>query len=225
MKRVLLSWSSGKDSAWTLRSLRLDPDVEVVGLLTTFNDAVDRVAMHAVRRSLVDAQAAATGLPLWSVPLPWPCSNEQYAELMSSVIARARTEQITHFAFGDLFLEDVRDYRIRQLEGTGVQPLFPMWSSADRTPALAREMQAAGLRAVITCVDPRALDVSFVGREFDAALLAALPPGVDPCGENGEFHSFCYAGPMFRSPIEVDTGEVVTRDGFHFIDLLPRSTL
>ena len=222
MKRVLLSWSSGKDSAWTLHTLRQDPSVEVVGLLTTFNDAVDRVAMHAVRRSLVEAQAAATGLPLWSVPLPWPCSNEQYAELMSGVIARARAEKITHVAFGDLFLEDVRDYRIRQLEGAGVEPLFPIWSAASDTPALARRMQSAGLRAVITCVDPRALDVSFVGRHFDADLLEALPPGIDPCGENGEFHSFCYAGPMFSSPIEVETGEVVSRDGFHFIDVLLR---
>lgn len=224
MKRVLLSWSSGKDSAWTLHTLRQDTGVEIVGLLTTFNDAVDRVAMHAVRRALVEAQAAATGLSLWSVPLPWPCSNEQYAELMSGVIARARAERVTHIAFGDLFLEDVRDYRIRQLEGTGVEPLFPIWSAASETAALARRMQSAGLRAIITCVDPRALDVSYVGRTFDAELLDSLPPGVDPCGENGEFHSFCYAGPMFKAPIEVETGEVVSRDGFHFIDVLPRPT-
>lgn len=224
MKRALLSWSSGKDSAWTLHTLRQDTGVEIVGLLTTFNDSVDRVAMHAVRRALVEAQAAAAGLPLWSVPLPWPCSNEQYADLMSGVIARARADNVTHVAFGDLFLEDVRDYRIRQLTGTGVEPLFPIWSGASETAALARGMQSAGLRAVITCVDPRALDVSYVGRQFDEELLDSLPPGVDPCGENGEFHSFCYAGPMFNAPIEVETGEVVSRDGFHFIDVLPRPT-
>jgi uncharacterized protein (TIGR00290 family) len=221
VKRVLLSWSSGKDSAWTLHTLRQEKDVEIKGLLTTFNDAFDRVAMHAVRRALAEAQSAAAGLPLWSVPLPWPCSNEEYAKLMSDVIARARLEGITHVAFGDLFLEDVRDYRIRQLEGTGVAPLFPIWSSEKGTPGLARRMLASGLRAVITCVDPKQLDPSFVGREFDATLLAELPKSVDPCGEKGEFHTFCYDGPMFTAPIEVTRGERVEREGFHFIDLLP----
>jgi len=220
LKRVLLSWSSGKDSAWTLHTLRSRPDLEVVGLLTTFNDSVDRVAMHAVRRELVNAQAAATSLPLWSVPLPWPCSNEQYAALMSDVIARAAREGITHVAFGDLFLEDVRDYRIKQLSGTGIDPLFPIWGSAADTPALAREMQAAGLKAVLTCVDPKQLDPSFVGRDFDASLLADLPSSVDPCGEKGEFHTFCHAGPMFTKEIPIRTGEVVTRDGFTFADVL-----
>lgn len=218
-KRVLLSWSSGKDSAWTLHVLRQDPDVEVIGLLTTFNDAVDRVAMHAVRRVLVEAQAAATGLPLWSVPLPWPCSNEQYEALMKDVLIRASREKVTHTAFGDLFLEDIRDYRVRQLTGTGIEPLFPIWSSAASTGALARSMQSHGLRAVITCVDPQQLDPSFVGREFDSALLADLPASVDPCGERGEFHTFAYAGPMFASSIETQLGEIVTRDGFTFIDL------
>ena len=224
MKRVLLSWSSGKDSAWTLHALRSQPGVEIVGLLTTFNDSVDRVAMHAVRRELVNAQAASVGLPLWSVPLPWPCSNEQYAALMSDVIARAAKEGITHVAFGDLFLEDVRDYRIKQLGGTGIEPLFPIWGSATDTPDLARRMQAAGLKAVLTCVDPKQLDPSFVGREFDAALLADLPPSVDPCGEKGEFHTFCYAGPMFAKAIPVRTGEVVSRDGFTFADVLLRES-
>ena len=224
MKRVLLSWSSGKDSAWTLHALRSQPGVEIVGLLTTFNDSADRVAMHAVRRELVNAQAASVGLPLWSVPLPWPCSNEQYAALMSDVIARAAKEGITHVAFGDLFLEDVRDYRIKQLGGTGIEPLFPIWGSATDTPDLARRMQAAGLKAVLTCVDPKQLDPSFVGREFDAALLADLPPSVDPCGEKGEFHTFCYAGPMFAKAIPVRTGEVVSRDGFTFADVLLRES-
>lgn len=221
MKRVLLSWSSGKDSAWTLHTLRQREDVEIVGLLTTFNDAFDRVAMHAVRRALAETQARAASLPLWSVPLPWPCSNEQYAALMSEVMARALREGVTHVAFGDLFLEDVRDYRIRQMKGTGLEPLFPIWSSAEETPALARRMQAAGMKAIITCVDPKQLDAAFVGRKFDAALLSDLPPSADPCGENGEFHTFCYAGPMFAAPIPVQVGEKVERDGFQFIDILP----
>ena len=221
MKRVLLSWSSGKDSAWTLHTLRQREDVEIVGLLTTFNDAFDRVAMHAVRRALAEAQARAASLPLWSVPLPWPCSNEQYAALMSGVMARALREGVTHVAFGDLFLEDVRDYRIRQMKGTGIEPLFPIWSSAQETPALARRMQAAGMKAIITCVDPKQLDAAFVGREFDAALLSDLPRSADPCGENGEFHTFCYAGPMFAAPIAVNAGEKVEREGFQFMDILP----
>ncbi len=221
VKRVVLSWSSGKDSAWTLHTLRQQADVEVVGLLTTFNDAFDRVAMHAVRRSLAEAQARAAGLPLWSVPLPWPCSNEEYAALMSGVMARASREGVTHVAFGDLFLEDVRDYRVRQMNGTGIEPVFPIWSSPEDTPAVARRMLAAGVKALITCVDPKQLDPSFVGREFDAALLAELPPSADPCGENGEFHTFCYAGPMFAAPIAIEAGRRVERDGFQFMDILP----
>ena len=221
MKRVLLSWSSGKDSAWTLHTLRQQADVELVGLLTTFNDAFDRVAMHAVRRPLAAAQAEAAALPLWSVPLPWPCSNEQYAALMSEAMARAVREGVTHVAFGDLYLDDVREYRVRQMKGTGIEPLFPVWSSAAETKALARRMQAAGIRAVITCVDPKQLDPSFVGREFDEALLADLPPSADPCGENGEFHTFCYAGPMYAAPIAIRAGEKVEREGFQFMDILP----
>lgn len=219
-RRVLLSWSSGKDSAWTLHVLRQQPDVEVVGLLTTFNEAADRVAMHAVRRSLVEAQAATAGLPLWAVHLPWPCSNVAYEERMSAGICRAQAEGVTHVAFGDLFLEDVRDYRIRQLSGTGVEPLFPLWGSAADTPALARRMLAAGLRAVLTCVDPKQLPESFVGRQYDNALLAELPVGVDPCGERGEFHTFCFGGPMFVSEILVRVSETVSRDGFCFADVV-----
>jgi len=219
-RRVLLSWSSGKDSAWTLHVLRQRPDVEVVGLLTTFNEAVDRVAMHAVRRALVEAQAMAAGLPLWAVPLPWPCSNAEYERRMSAVIGRARKEGITHLAFGDLFLEEVRDYRIHQLSGTGVEPMFPLWGSAADTPALARRMLTGGLRAVLTCVDPGQLPERFAGRPYDAALLADLPPGVDPCGERGEFHTCCFAGPMFSVEIPVQVGEIVSRDGFCFADLI-----
>jgi diphthamide synthase (EF-2-diphthine--ammonia ligase) len=192
--RVLLAWSSGKDSAWTLHALRQQPNVEVVGLLTTFNEAADRVAMHAVRRILVEAQALATGLPLWPVPLPSPCSNAAYEQRMSAALGRAREDGITHVAFGDLFLEDVRSYRIRQMSSTGIEPLFPLWSTPAGTPDLARRMLDGGLRAVLTCVDPRQLPEPFVGRPYDAALLADLPPGVDPCGERGEFHTFCFGG-------------------------------
>jgi uncharacterized protein (TIGR00290 family) len=220
-RRVLLSWSSGKDSAWTLHVLRQQGAGEVVGLLTTFNEAVDRVAMHAVRRELVEAQAAAARLPLWPVLLPSPCSNAVYEERMAAAVARARAAGITHVAFGDLFLEDVRNYRIRQMAGTGIEPLFPLWGTPADTPALARHMLAAGLRAVLTCVDPRQLGEHLVGRPFDAALLDELPAPVDPCGEKGEFHTFCHAGPMFSHPIEVRVGETVCRDGFVFADLLP----
>lgn len=224
LRRVLLSWSSGKDSAWALHLLSQQSDVEVVGLLTTFNEAVDRVAMHATRRTLVEAQAVAAGLPLWPVFLPWPCSNAVYEKLMSEVTVRAREEGITHIAFGDLFLEEVRSYRTSQLSGSGIEPLFPLWGSPTDTPNLARRMLASGMRAVLTCVDPRQLPGPFVGRWYDEALLAQLPAGVDPCGERGEFHTFCFAGPMFTSEIAVRTGETVNRDGFCFIDLLPKHT-
>jgi uncharacterized protein (TIGR00290 family) len=222
MSRVLLSWSSGKDSAWALHVLRQQPNVEIVGLLTTFNEAADRVAMHAVRRSLVEAQAAAAGLPLWRIPLPFPCSNDEYENRMRAVIARACSEDVTHLAFGDLFLEDVREYRIRMLSNTGLEPLFPLWCSATDTPALARRMLDNGLRAVLTCVDLKQLQETFAGRAYDAALLADLPAAVDPCGERGEFHTFCFAGPMFASEIDVQVGETVSRDGFVFADLVPK---
>lgn len=221
LRRVLLSWSSGKDSAWALHVLRQEADVEIAGLLTTFNAAADRVAMHAVRRTLVEAQAAATALPLWAVELPYPCSNAAYEAKMAAVIERARSERITHMAFGDLFLEDVRNYRIRRLAGTGIAPLFPLWADASDTPRLARCMLAAGIRAVVTCVDPKQIAERFAGRRYDAALLAELPPTVDPCGERGEFHTFCHGGPMFASEIAVQVGEIVTRDGFCFADLVP----
>ena len=218
-KRVLLSWSSGKDSAWTLRALRRDPTVEVVGLFTTFNEAADRVAMHAVRRALVLEQASAARLPLYRVELPFPCSNEQYEERTGAALARRRDAGVTHVAFGDLFLEDVRRYRERQVSAAGLEPLFPIWRPEGGTAALAREMVEAGLSAVLTCVDPKALPPEFAGRSFDARLLADLPSDVDPCGENGEFHTFCHAGPMFAWPIDVRVGERVTRDGFCFADV------
>ena len=218
MKRILLSWSSGKDSAWSLHILRQRGEYEVAGLLTTFNAEADRVAMHAVRRELVERQAAAAGLPLWPVPLPWPCSNDQYESLMAQACAKAVAEGIEGIAFGDLFLEDVRAYREKQLKNTGLNPIFPVWGIPTR--ALAQEMIASGTRAKLTCVDTEKLDRSFVGREFDGALLRALPELVDPCGERGEFHSFVYAGPMFDEPVPVTVGETVVRDQFVFADLL-----
>lgn len=217
MKRVLLSWSSGKDSAWTLHVLRRDPSLEVVGLLTTLNAEFQRVAMHGTRRAVLESQAAAAGLPLWIVPLPWPCSNEVYERLMAEACSRATREHIDAIAFGDLFLQDVRGYRIRQLAPTGLEPLFPLWDIP--TGTLAREMMAAGLRARLTCVDPKQIPATFAGREFDASLLRDLPASADPCGERGEFHTCVYAGPMFSAPIPIETGEVVTRDGFAYADL------
>ncbi len=219
--RALLSWSSGKDAAWALHTLRQSGAVEVAGLLTTLNAAFDRVAMHAVRRALLEAQAEAAGLPLLQVPLPWPCSNAEYEAALGLALAEAReTWGVTHIAFGDLFLEEVRAYRERQLAGTGLTPLFPLWGLP--TDTLAREMIAGGLEARLTCVDPRRLPTSFAGRAFDAALLRDLPPDVDPCGEGGEFHTFAHGGPMFSRSIPTTAGEVVTRDGFVFADLLPR---
>ena len=218
-RKVLLSWSSGKDSAWSLHTLRRDPSLEVVGLLTTLNEAFDRVAMHAVRAELLRLQATAAGLPSWPVPLPYPCSNEQYESIMAGVVAKAVADGVDAVAFGDLFLADIRAYRERQMAGSGLDLLFPLWESD--TAALAREMVAAGLRAWVTSVDPRRLDASFCGREWDASFLDDLPAGVDPCGENGEFHTFVYAGPMLDRTLAVTRGEVVERDGYVFADLLP----
>ena len=217
--RALLAWSSGKDSAFALHVLRSQGDVEVVGLLTTMNTVHDRVAMHAVRRELLEAQAVAVGLPLRTVALPWPCPNEAYEDAMRQAMDTARAEGIEAIAFGDLFLEDVRRYREERLAGTGLTPLFPLWGRD--TTALAREMVDSGQRATLTCVDPRVLPARFAGRAFDAALLTELPAGVDPCGERGEFHSFAWDGPAFRHPVEIESGEVVERDGFVFADILP----
>jgi uncharacterized protein (TIGR00290 family) len=218
MTRCFVSWSSGKDSAWMVHVLRQRGDLEIGGLLTTINESAQRVAMHAVRMDVLQAQAAALGLPLWRIPIPSPCPNDVYERAMAAAVARAVAEGFTHVAFGDLFLEDVRRYREERLAGTGLTPLFPLFG-AD-TPRLAREMIAGGLRARITCLNPKILDRSLAGREFDAALLADLPAAVDPCGERGEFHTCAYAGPMFRRPIDVETGITVERDGFVFTDLL-----
>lgn len=215
---TLLSWSSGKDSAWALHLLRQSPELEVVGLLTTINQVADRVAMHAVRSELLRAQADAVGLPLFTVPIPSPCSNAEYEAAMATAVARARADGISVMAFGDLFLEDIRDYRIAKLAGTGLRAVFPVWGIP--TPTLARQMLTEGLRARLTCVDPRQLSGKLVGREFDQSLLAELPASVDPCGENGEFHTFAYDGPMFQRPVPIQSGELVERDGFAFADLL-----
>lgn len=217
-RKTLLSWSSGKDSAWALHVLRQDPNVEVVGLFTTINKVFERVAMHAVRVALLQVQAQSAGLPLQIVEIPHPCSNEDYARIMGEFIATAKAQGIECFAFGDLFLEDVRQYREERMRGTGITPIFPLWGIP--TSKLARDMVAGGLQAVLTCVDPNKVPESFAGRLYDGALLDALPAGVDPCGEYGEFHSFAFDGPMFRAPVGLTVGETVERDGFVFTDLV-----
>jgi uncharacterized protein (TIGR00290 family) len=220
MRRVILSWSSGKDSAWVLHLLRGMPNVQVVALFTTFNRLADRVAMHAVRRGLVQAQAERVALPLWSIELPSPCPNAVYEDVMTDIWQRAVAEHVTEVAFGDLFLQEVRDYRERQLRTTGLTPLFPVWHL--RTDELAIEMIRAGVKGKITCLDPEKLDRSFAGREFDTTFLDLLPTTVDPCGENGEFHTFVYGSPIFSRPIPIETGEIIERDGFVFADVLPK---
>jgi len=214
--KILLSWSSGKDSAWALHLLNQSHPGRVAGLLTTVNEAVDRVAMHGVRREVLEAQAKATGVPLRVVSMPHPCPNEIYEQRMREAVASAVGEGFTHAAFGDLFLEDVRRYREDRLEGSGLLPLFPVWGIP--TPALADQMLDGGLRARLACVDTRVLDASFVGREWDRALLRDLPPGADPCGENGEFHTCVYAGPMFTQGLALTRGETVTRETFTWAD-------
>lgn len=216
--KTLVSWSSGKDSAWMLHVLKQDRSVEIGALLTTMNEAFDRVAMHAVRRRLLEEQAHAAGIPLWTVPLPWPCTNSDYEARMRTAVSKAVADGFTHVAFGDLFLEDVRRYREDRLAGTGLTPIFPIWGVP--TDRLALEMIDGGLRAVLTCVNPIHLDRSFAGRQFDRSLLADLPADIDPCGERGEFHSFAYDGPMFNHPVAVMPGEVVDRDGFVFADMI-----
>ena len=219
MIKCLISWSSGKDSAWLVHVLRKRADVQIGALLTTVNESARRVAMHAVRVELLQTQADALGLPLCQIPIPSPCTNEEYERAMQVAVQRAVADGFTHIAFGDLFLQDIRRYREERLAGSGLTPLFPLFD-AD-TARLAREMIGGGLRARVTCVDPRVLDRRFAGREFDAALLAELPPGVDPCAERGEFHTFAYDGPMFAHPIPVELGAIVERDGFVFADLMP----
>jgi len=218
--KAWLAWSSGKDSAWALHTVREAGSFDVVALLTTVNRTHGRVAMHAVRESLLEMQAAAAGLPLVKVDIPSPCSNDIYERAMSEAMAQAASERVRHVIFGDLFLQDVRAYREKQLARCGMTPVFPLWGIETR--ALVEEMIAGGLSAYLTCVDPRKLGRDFAGRRFDAELLADLPSGVDPCGENGEFHTFACAGPMFRTELAVTVGEIVEREGFVFADILAR---
>lgn len=218
--KAWLSWSSGKDSAWALHVMRQRGDFEIAALLTTVNQKYQRVAMHAVREVILERQAAAAGLPLVKVPIPSPCPNDVYERAMAAAMAQGRFEGITHVVFGDLFLEDIRKYREENLAKCGMTPIFPLWLKGTRE--LASEMIESGLRAYLTCVDPKKLDRRFAGRAFDKKLLADLPAHIDPCGENGEFHTCVVAGPMFALPIDVSIGEIVERDGFVFADLVTR---
>lgn len=218
--RTLVSWSTGKDSAWTLHVLRQNPQVEVCGLFTTVNETFDRVAMHATRREIAQAQAAAAGLPLHVVAIPYPCPNEDYERAMGAFVTRAREDGVEAMAFGDLYLEDIRAYRERMLAESGIVPLFPIWQRNTRD--LARDMLAAGVSAFVTCVDPRRLDRAFAGRRFDQRFLDDLPAHVDACGEGGEFHTCVVNGPMFAHALAVERGEISERDGFVFADLLLR---
>ncbi len=218
--RAWLAWSSGKDSAWALHVVRQQDEIDVVGLLTTVTEPYDRVAMHGVRREVLLAQAEAAGLPMHCVPIPAPCSNEAYEAAMRESMSEAQAQGIEQMVFGDLFLEDIREYRESRLEGTGIRPVFPLWGRSTRE--LAHEMIAAGLVARVTCLDPRKVPRDLAGVRFDAELLARLPAEADPCAENGEFHTCVSAGPMFREPIPVETGETVEREGFVFTDLVMR---
>jgi uncharacterized protein (TIGR00290 family) len=221
--KLCLAWSGGKDSAWALHLLCQQREFEITALVTTTNEQFQRIAIHGTREELLDRHAAATGIPLWKVPLPWPCSNADYESRMGALVRRAAAEGVTHFAFGDLFLQDIRAYRVAMLHGTGVEPVFPCWGLD--TAQLARDMIAAGLRAKLTCVDPRVLDASFAGREFDESLLRDLPAQVDPCGEQGEFHTFVWDSPDFASPIPCSYSHTVVRDGFTYAELLPADSL
>jgi uncharacterized protein (TIGR00290 family) len=216
--RALIAWSSGKDSAWALHEVRRAGEFDVVGALTTVTEAFCRVSMHGVREELLQAQLDAAGLEPIVVRIPYPCPNEVYEREMAAAMQAAKARGITHMIFGDLFLEDIRAYRERQLAGTGITPVFPLWLKP--TAALAHEMIASGVEAHLAVVDLKKLPAALAGRRFDRDLLGALPAGADPCGENGEFHSFVSAGPMLKGKIAVSVGETVERDGFAFADLL-----
>ncbi|QNI37811.1 adenine nucleotide alpha hydrolase [Edaphobacter albus] len=224
MKKILLSWSGGKDSAWALHVLRqarlFQNEYEVAGLLTTINERFRRVAIHGFHEDLLERQSEATGLPLWKVPLPFPCSNEEYEGRMGIVCKQAIQEGFSGIAFGDLFLEEIRAYRENKLKGTGLKPIFPLWRVP--TDQLTQEMMSAGLRARLTCVDPKRVPANFAGRDWNAELVKELPVGVDPCGENGEFHTFAYAGPMFKQPIPVAAEKRIERNGFCYAEIVAK---
>ncbi|MDH5735976.1 MAG: adenine nucleotide alpha hydrolase [Gammaproteobacteria bacterium] len=214
-----MSWSSGKDSAWALYQLQQNKEVDVVGLFCTVNKEFNRVAMHGVRLELLQKQAESVGLPLEVIEIPNPCSNAEYEKIMGQFVAMAKNNSIEYFAFGDLFLEDIRNYREEKLKNSGIKALFPIWGIPTET--LSREMVSAGLRTIITCIDPRKVPEEYAGREFNENFLTSLPETIDPCGENGEFHSFVFDGPMFKEKIAISVGEIVNRDGFVFADILP----
>jgi uncharacterized protein (TIGR00290 family) len=218
-KPVLFCWSGGKDSCMALHQLRRDPLREVVALLTTVTEGYDRISMHGVRRILLERQAAALGLPLEIVTIPPQCVNAEYESRMEAMLLTWKNRGVTDVAFGDIFLQDLREYREKNLACVGMKAMFPVWLRPTRE--LASEFIALGFRAVTVCVDPKILDKSFVGREIDKEFLAALPTEADPCGENGEFHSFVYDGPGFSALVKFTLGEKVLRDGFYFCDLLP----
>ena len=217
--KALIAWSSGKDSAWALHAARRAGEFDIVGAMTTVTDEFERVSMHGVREELLRAQLAAAGLPAIVVRIPYPCPNEIYEREMGKAIAEVKARGVTHIIFGDLYLEDVRAYRERQLAGTGITPVFPLWGLP--TGQLARDMIDGGVEAHLAVVDLKKLPAAFAGRSFDAGLIGALPAGSDPCGENGEFHTFVSAGPMLARKIAVKVGDTVERDGFAFADLLP----
>ena len=216
--KAWVAWSSGKDSLWALHVARRYPDLNVTGLLTTVTEPYHRVSMHAVREELLEAQAASLGLPLHRVYIPAPCSDEEYGTAMRRALDVAQEQGVTRMVFGDLYLEDVRAYREQRLVGTGIDPVFPLWNS--NTGELAWEMIAGGVRAYLTCLDPRVMPKEMAGRPFDASFLDALPAGIDACGERGEFHTFTWDGPGFSQPVPVTVGETVERDGFVFTDLV-----
>ncbi|MCY4232640.1 MAG: ATP-binding protein [Bacteroidetes bacterium] len=220
MKKVWLSWSTGKDSAWTLRTLIMDPRYEVTGLFTTCTEEFDRVSVHGVRTSLLDAQSERLGLPIHRVILPWPCSNTLYQTAMDYLWQAASDHGVEMIAFGDIFLEDVRQYRIDILNNTGLKAIFPIWGQP--TSKLADSMISFGLQAIVTCIDTRHLPAEYAGQNFDKEFLNGLPPSIDPCGENGEFHTFVHSFPLFSQQIQVKTGEVVNREGFVYTDVLGR---
>ncbi len=220
--KALMSWSSGKDSAWALHKLQQNPEIDLVGLFCTVNKKFDRVAMHGVRVELLQKQAWSIGLPLEIIEIPHPCSNAEYEKIMGQFVERAKRKNIEHFAFGDLFLEDVRNYREKKLKGSGIKPIFPVWGIP--TDKLLREMISGGLKAVITCINPKQIAKEFVGKKLDENFLYSLPKNIDPCGENGEFHSFVFDGPMFKEKIEIFVGDIVHRDDFVFADVLSKST-
>ena len=217
-----MSWSSGKDSAWALHKLQQSPEIDLVGLFCTVNKEFDRVAMHGVRVELLQKQAKSIGLPLEIIEIPYPCSNAEYEKIMGQFVKRAKSDNIEYFAFGDLFLKDVRNYREEKLKGSGIKPIFPIWGIP--TDKLSREMISNGLRTVITCINPKQTPEEFVGREFNESFLDSLPKTIDPCGENGEFHSFVFDGPMFKEQIEIFMGDIVHRDDFVFADVLLKSS-